>query len=339
MGPRTTFQFATLAPVALFVALWASFVACGGDDETTPPTVGGSGGGRPAGSAGAAGTAGVGGAAGTGGAAGGSGAGAGGSGGAGAGGSAGVGGVAGMGGVAGSAGSAGCGAGGACVTTCTVGGQTYEAGVVNPDDICQHCAPEVSTTAWTVRETAPLLVGGADVAAQGWSVVKQGLNEVTYGADYVRLATSTSPGASTSGHLLLAYAGAYVSGQPFAFRAEVLVESVTSHNPLDSGAALLGAFTPNFGDSAQRAQMVYLDGAAIGWADNSQAASVAVLNAFHTYEFSVDAGGVARVSVDGVATLSRAGFVPNGMIAIGDQTNDANVDGAMRVRSVVKICP
>lgn len=35
----------------------------------------------------------------------------------------------------------------------------------------------------------------------------------------------------------------------------------------------------------------------------------------------------------------RTGFVSNGAIAIGDQTNDANVDSVLRIRSVTKLCP
>lgn len=124
-----------------------------------------------------------------------------------------------------------------------------------------------------------------------------------------------------------------------AFRVEALVESVSPHNQLDRGAAILGAYTAPFGAGVERGQMVFLDGAAVGWADHSQSAPVAVLNEYHTYELSIEAGGVARFSVDGVAWLTRSNFAPNGTIALGDQTNDPNVDGAMRIRSVSKVCP
>ena len=61
--------------------------------------------------------------------------------------------------------------------------------------------------------------------------------------------------------------------------------------------------------------------------------------AYHTYVLSVDAAGVANVTIDGAAALTRAGYVTNGTIAVGDQSNDANVDGTLRIRSVKKLCP
>jgi hypothetical protein len=45
------------------------------------------------------------------------------------------------------------------------------------------------------------------------------------------------------------------------------------------------------------------------------------------------------VRVDVVAKLTRSDFTTNGTIAIGDQTNESNVDGAVRIRSVERICP
>ncbi len=118
------------------------------------------------------------------------------------------------------------------------------------------------------------------------------------------------------------------------------VESVNTHNSLDSGAAILGSFTPSFGNSTDRSQMIYLDSAAIGWADDTQSAAFSVTDgAYHVYELAVDAAKVATVSVDGVAKLTRNNFTTNGTIAIGDQTNDANVDGAVRIKSVERLCP
>jgi hypothetical protein len=62
-------------------------------------------------------------------------------------------------------------------------------------------------------------------------------------------------------------------------------------------------------------------------------------NAFRTYELSVDATGHAKLVVDGTEALTRTGYVLGGGLAIGDQTNDANVDGVMRIRSITKLCP
>jgi hypothetical protein len=185
-----------------------------------------------------------------------------------------------------------------------------------------------------------LLVGGMDVAAQGWSLVMQPPAQLSNGPDYVRLATSTTTGASTSGQLLLNYPGAVETGKPFKLQIVMLVESVNPHNSFDSAAAILGSFTPPFGAGNDRSQMIFLDSNRIGWADDTQSFDAAVANnAYHTYELSVDAANVARVSIDGNAALMRTGFTFNGAIAIGDQTNDANVDSVLRIRSVTKLCP
>jgi hypothetical protein len=184
-----------------------------------------------------------------------------------------------------------------------------------------------------------LLVGGTDVAPQGWSTVMQAPATVSYGPDYVRLQTSTTPGATTSGQLLLNYPGALATGTPFKLQVVMLVESVSPHNQFDSAAAILGSFTPPFGVGNDRDQMIYLDSGKIGWADDTQSFTTSVLdNAYHTYELSVDAGNVAHVTVDGIAALTRNGFVFNGAIAIGDQTNDVNVDSVLRIRSVTRLC-
>lgn len=183
-----------------------------------------------------------------------------------------------------------------------------------------------------------LLTGGTDVVAQGWKVVMQAPATLSNGADYVHL--QTSPNGQTSGQLLLRYPAAFELGQPFKLQVVMLVESVNPHNQLDSAAAIMGSFTPTVGTSQDRAEMIYLDSAAVGWADDTQRFAVPIVNgAYHTYELSVDAAGAARLTVDGVAALTRTGFVFNGDLAIGDQTNDPNVDSAIQIRSVTKLCP
>jgi hypothetical protein len=155
------------------------------------------------------------------------------------------------------------------------------------------------------------------------------------GPDFVRLQTSTTAGATTSGQLLLNYPGALATGKPFKLQDVMLVESVNPHNQFDSAAAIMGSF----GLGKDRDQMVYLDSGKIGWADDTQSFTTSVMdNTYHTYELSVDAGNVAHVTVDGIAALTRNGFVFNGAIAIGDQTNDVNVDSVLRIRSVTKLC-
>jgi len=189
-------------------------------------------------------------------------------------------------------------------------------------------------------QSRTLLTGGSDVMPQGWSVVSQMPATLSYGPDYVRLETSTTSGAVTSGQLLLEYPGALDGHAPFTIEVVMLVESTSRHNPSDSAAAILGSFTPIFGNAAQRMEMIYLDPDAIGWADDSQSFAVDVTdNGYHTYRLAVDAAGEAHVSVDGTPALSRSGFTSNGAIAIGDQTNDANVDSALRIRSVTALCP
>ncbi len=176
--------------------------------------------------------------------------------------------------------------------------------------------------------------------AQGWTTVSQDPNTVTYGPDYVRLATSTVEGARTSGQLLLVRSMAVDPTKPFKLQVELQVESVNNHNQLDSAAAILGSFTSPAGNGTDRSQMIYLDNAAIGWSDDTQSAAFTVVDgAYHTYELSVDAAKVATVSIDGVAKLTRNNFTSNGTIAIGDQTNDPRVDGVMRIRAVHRMCP
>ncbi|NOK22327.1 hypothetical protein [Corallococcus carmarthensis] len=229
---------------------------------------------------------------------------------------------------------------GACSPKCLIDGTFYAEGTPNPANACEVCAPATSTTTWSPRASVPLLVGGDDIAAQGWTQVAQTPNSLTYGEDYVRLATSTIKDARTSGQLLITRANAFDATKPFKLRVTMQVESANNHNQLDSGAAILGSFTPPFGNSTDRSQMIYLDSAAIGWADDTQSAAFSVADgAYHVYELAVYDNKVATVSVDGVAKLTRSNFAATGTIAIGDQTNDPNVDGAVRIKSVERLCP
>ena len=102
-------------------------------------------------------------------------------------------------------------------------------------------------------------------------------------------------------------------------------------------------FRPGTGSGAlgstDRSEMVYFDSAALGWSDNSPSAAFSVTDgSYHSYELSVDATGSATFSVDGSVKLTRSGYVSNGALAIGDQTNDAKVDGVLRIRSVTREC-
>lgn len=184
-----------------------------------------------------------------------------------------------------------------------------------------------------------LLAGGTDVAAQGWTIVMLPPAALTYGADYTRIETTTNASARTGGQMLLRLPNAVEVDQPFQLQLELMVESVSRHNQLDAGAAILGSFTPPFGVETDRRQMIYLDSAALGWSDDSASFAAAITNGtYHTYVLSVDAAKVATLTIDGAAALTRAGFAYNGGIAVGDQTNDPNVDSAMRIRKITKLC-
>lgn len=185
-----------------------------------------------------------------------------------------------------------------------------------------------------------LLVGGQPVEGQGWLVVRSGSAQLTYVADYTRIETSTAVGGTTGGQLLLSLPGAIPTGAPFALAFVVLVESVNPHNSFDAGAAILASFTGGFGSAAERAQMLYLDPRAIGFADDTASSAVNLTdNAYHTIRLDHDGAGTLRVAVDGTVVLTRPGFTTNGAIAIGDQTNDANVDSKLRIRNITALCP
>lgn len=225
---------------------------------------------------------------------------------------------------------AGCGDDGATA----IDAAAIDAGPDAAVDGAADAAPDAPTCPTT------LLTGGSDVTAQGWTVVMQGPATVSYGADHVRLQTTTTLGANVGGQLLIVRADAVPVGQPFAVEIVMQVEAVDPHNALDAGAAILGAFTAPFGNAVERGQMIYLDAARIGWADDSQTQAFAVTDgAYHTYRLAVDGAAVAHLAVDGVERLTRAGFVVNGTIAIGDQTNDPRVDGTVRIRAVTRLCP
>ncbi len=186
--------------------------------------------------------------------------------------------------------------------------------------------------------TPTLLLDGARAPAdQGWSIEQQGSASLTRGADFLALTTATV--GSTGAMLLLHRPQVVPSDAPFAVELELLVESTAVHNPADAAAAILGSFTPPFGLPAQRAQMIYLDPARLGWADDTASFAAAITNgAYHTYRLTVDAAGTATVTIDGALALTRAAFTTNGTLAVGDQTNDPNFEATLRVRKVTRLC-
>ncbi|MBC7974105.1 MAG: hypothetical protein H7138_03905, partial [Myxococcales bacterium] len=115
-----------------------------------------------------------------------------------------------------------------------------------------------------------LLVGGSELAAQGWLTASQAPSTLSDGADYTQLQTTTTMSARTSGQLLIYHPAAVELDQPFKLQVVMLVEQVNAHNTLDSAAAILGSFTPSVGNATDRAQMIYLDTAKLGWSDDTQ---------------------------------------------------------------------
>lgn len=183
-----------------------------------------------------------------------------------------------------------------------------------------------------------LLEGGTDLELQGWSTVTQSPATITYGDTLVQLETTTTSGAFAGGQLLLVLPDAVEL--PFRLEVVMQVETVNPHNQGDSAAAILGSFTPTFGDGPERSQMIYVDADAVGWGDDSASAPLTITDGGdHTYLLEVDESGNAQLSVDGTQVLTRTGYTTNGTIAIGDQTNDANVDSTLRIRSVRLLCP
>ena len=226
--------------------------------------------------------------------------------------------------------------GASCVDKCFIGGGFVDAGVLDTTNLCRACRPAVSTSDYATQSISPLLTPGTDVAAQGWSVVGSGPRSLVDDGGVIVL--STSPNGTTSGYQLLTRRLS-PDGGAFTLRVELRVDAVNAHNPLDSAAAILGSFTPPFGLTAERSQLAYLDAVNVGWGDNTQSAPVGNLDGgFHVYELAVDADGGATFSVDGAARLARGNFTTNGVIAIGDQTNEPNIDSTLSLRSVSLVC-
>lgn len=183
------------------------------------------------------------------------------------------------------------------------------------------------------------LAGGSDVAAQGWTVASLAPSSLTYGADYTRIETTTTTGARTGGAMLLHRADLIETDKPFAIEIEMLVESAGRHNEGDAGVAILGDYSPLFGMPGEREKMVYIDPTGVGFADNSQSKAMNVIDgAYHTFVLSRDAAGVMHFSVDGTEALMKTAYTSNNRFALGDQTNDPNLDGVIRVRKITKLC-
>jgi len=185
----------------------------------------------------------------------------------------------------------------------------------------------------------PVFLGGMDPVAQGWTVNKSGAATIsTAGPSITSLVTTTT---GTSGaYQLLSKAGLVTPGQPFDIELNMQVNAVNPHNSFDGAAVLMARYSGGFGDGTDRAQMLYVDGDRLGWTDDTASfLSNSLDGAFHTYRLKVDSGGNATVYRDGISVLTRVGYVTNGTLAFGDQTNDANIESSLYIRSLTLRCP
>ena len=188
--------------------------------------------------------------------------------------------------------------------------------------------------------TRAVFLGGSAPEEQGWTVTASGSANIgTAGPSITTLETQTT-GGTTGAQLLISLPDAVEPGEPFIVELVMRVLAVDAHNSFDGAAVLMGSYAGLFGKGEDRAQMLYVDADAIGWTDDTQTVPAAAIDGqFHTYVLAVDAAGNATVSRDGVELLSRVGFTTNGTIAFGDQTNDANVESNLYIRSVSLLCP
>lgn len=188
--------------------------------------------------------------------------------------------------------------------------------------------------------TRAVFLGGTAPEEQGWTVTEQGsANISTAGPSITALETQTT-GGTTGAQLLISLPDAVEPGEPFIVELVMRVLAVNTHNFLDGAAVLMGSYNGGFGNGDDRAQMLYVDADAIGWTDDTETVPAAAIDGqFHTYVLAVDAAGNATVSRDGVELLSRVGFITNGTIAFGDQTNDPNIESNLYIRSVSLLCP
>ena len=188
-----------------------------------------------------------------------------------------------------------------------------------------------------------LLDGSLPFTQQGWLLTSGPPSFAGPGADptAIQIQTDTDPNGQ-GGYALLSLAGAVPTTAPFRIEWELLVLEVDPHNTFDAGVVLMGSYGGGFGLPADREQMVFIDRDRVGWADDTQVQLAnSVDMAFHRYTFTVDANRRATVERDdGSISLVRTNFTTNGTIAIGDQTNDAGVDGNILVRRITLLsCP
>lgn len=184
-----------------------------------------------------------------------------------------------------------------------------------------------------------ILSPGADPAAQGWTVTQSGFATLSY-TDPAAIQLETMPGGIDGGATLILSRRVVASGQPFGFEVIMRVDRVDTHQEWNTPVTLAGAYSGIPGTVAERDQRIYVDGGAMGWADDlGTAVANALDGAFHTYEVDVAATGQASVIRDGAAVLSRTAFTTDGTIAIGDLTSQLQLEASIAIQSVTVRCP
>jgi hypothetical protein len=181
-----------------------------------------------------------------------------------------------------------------------------------------------------------ILDGTSTIAAQGWSVASQTGSASAITTDGVLVDFNTT---GLNAQALATKDIGIATGAAYSLEWRLKVIATNGHNQLDAPVAFMASFTPPFGTTTERSQMIYFDAAAIGWADNTQSFAVDTTSAVHMYRLDVSAAGHAEVRVDGTLALMRDGFITTGTVAVGDQTNDVNVDAHFDVYQVRKLCP
>ena len=186
-----------------------------------------------------------------------------------------------------------------------------------------------------------LLNGGSTPAAQGWTASGTTVpaatvtNNGTF-TEISTLGTTDGGGGGSSGTLL--YSKSFSLSSLPTFQINISLQVVAGsgvHNQFDAPVAFGTGIDNPPGTVTQRKQMLYFDPAGIGWGDESAAFAMDTTDSFHTYSLLVNTvSGVASVEVDGVARLTRTGYVTNDALTFGDQTNDPNVNGDFRIASI-----
>jgi hypothetical protein len=208
-----------------------------------------------------------------------------------------------------------------------------------PDDLLLP-APDLMTFDLTPPCTPQTLLDGSSVpATQGWSTLGDANGMVSSDEIVITFKTEGVPApAQTSADLLYRKDIGLSDATGYALEWRLKVVTSDGHNQFDAPVAFLASASSAAPTPSQRSQMIYFDVGAIGWADDAEGYAVDTTNVFHVYRLDVTPTGHAEVRVDGTLALTRENFTTDGAIAIGDQTNDPNVDSQFSVASIRRLC-